>query len=207
MSTRPLSMAKACDRCTDACPVSLWLSSLGSPRELSFKESKFLPSHLSAKILFPLVNRKRRKTKSHPSFFWTDYFPFETDELPTVRPSYFVQTVKDLSMGGKNTETTFCWDFFFKLNSVFLQNVAVHHSSLTEELSENITIFTHHIPNVTPYFMCLQGTSLYFGIYTQNTCGKDPRSGVGHLLCCTECTHTALCCYCQGSPHWGAAQS
>lgn len=124
-------------RCMPSVPVA-FLSREST--ELSYKESEFLPRHLSAKIHFSLVNRKRKKMKSHPSFSEPIIFHLKLmGFLQGGQVILFKQSETSAWMEWRIVKLLFSWDLKKKkkkLDSVFPKSVAVHHSPLTEELTE-----------------------------------------------------------------------
>ena len=139
-----------------------------SPQELYFKESKFLPSHLSAKIYFSLVKMKRRKTKSHPSSFELIIFHLKlTSFLQWGQVILFEQSDTSAWMERRILKLHFS-EMKKKLDSVFPSNVAVHHLLLTEELPENITIFTHYIPNVVCISHVFKNQPVFWNMYSEH---------------------------------------
>lgn len=124
-----------------------------------------------AKIYFSLVKMKQRKTKSHPSSFELIIFHLKLMSfLKWGQVILFEQS--DTSAWMERILKLHFFEIKQKLDSVFPPNVAVHHLLLTEELPENITILTHHIPNVALYFICLQGSTCIFEYVFRTLEGK-----------------------------------
>lgn len=182
-------------------PGSLWLSSPGSPQELYFKESKFLPSHLSVKIYFSLVKMKRRKTKSHPSSFELIIFHLKlTSFLQWGQVILFEQSDTSAWMERRILKLHFS-EILKIIRLSFPSKCSCPSSTLDRRTPRELHNIHSSYSKYGSVFHISSRINPYFGIYVQSTWGKgkDLRKGICYLVWCTEHTHRkghpALFCF------------